>query len=26
VLIDGDTWRIIRRRQTLDELLALETE
>jgi diaminopimelate decarboxylase len=26
VLIDGDNWRIIRRRQTLDELLALETE
>lgn len=26
VLIDGDGWRIIRRRQTLDELLALETE
>ena len=26
VLIDGDQWRIIRRRQTLDELLALETE
>jgi len=26
VLIDGDHWRIIRRRQTLDELLALETE
>jgi len=34
VLIDGDrastslraSWRIIRRRQTLDELLALETE
>ena len=26
VLIDGDRWRIIRRRQTLDELLALETE
>ena len=25
-LIDGDQWRIIRRRQTLDELLALETE
>ena len=26
VLIDGAGWRIIRRRQTLDELLALETE
>jgi diaminopimelate decarboxylase len=26
VLIDGAQWRIIRRRQTLDELLALETE
>jgi diaminopimelate decarboxylase len=26
VMIDGDQWRIIRRRQTLDELLALETE
>jgi diaminopimelate decarboxylase len=26
VLIDGEEWRIIRRRQTLDELLALETE
>jgi diaminopimelate decarboxylase len=26
VLIDGDSWRIIRRRQTLDELLALEVE
>ena len=26
VLINGDKWRIIRRRQTLDELLALETE
>lgn len=26
VMIDGDNWRIIRRRQTLDELLALETE
>ncbi len=26
VLIDGDQWRVIRRRQTLDELLALETE
>jgi diaminopimelate decarboxylase len=26
VLIDGDGWRIIRRRQTLDELLALEAE
>ncbi len=26
VLIDGEAWRIIRRRQTLDELLALETE
>ena len=26
VLIDGDEWRVIRRRQTLDELLALETE
>ena len=24
VLIDGDQWRVIRRRQTLDELLALE--
>ena len=26
VMIDGDRWRIIRRRQTLDELLALESE
>jgi diaminopimelate decarboxylase len=26
VMLDGDSWRIIRRRQTLDELLALETE
>ena len=26
VLIDGSHWRIIRRRQTLDELLSLETE
>src|SRR6188508_2931923 len=26
VIIDGDKWRVIRRRQTLDELLALETE
>jgi diaminopimelate decarboxylase len=26
VLVDGDHWRVIRRRQTLDELLALETE
>jgi diaminopimelate decarboxylase len=26
VLIDGDGWRIIRRRQTLDELLSLETQ
>jgi diaminopimelate decarboxylase len=26
VLIDGNAWRIIRRRQTLDELLALEIE
>jgi diaminopimelate decarboxylase len=26
VMIDGDTWRVVRRRQTLDELLALETE
>jgi len=26
VLIDGHEWRVIRRRQTLDELLALETE
>jgi diaminopimelate decarboxylase len=26
VLLDGDRWRIIRRRQTLDELLQLETE
>jgi diaminopimelate decarboxylase len=26
VLIDGAQWRIIRRRQTLDELLALEVE
>ena len=26
VLVDGAGWRIIRRRQTLDELLALETE
>jgi diaminopimelate decarboxylase len=26
VLLDGAEWRVIRRRQTLDELLALETE
>jgi diaminopimelate decarboxylase len=26
VMVDGDRWRIIRRRQTLDELLVLETE
>lgn len=26
VLVDGRAWRIIRRRQTLDELLALESE
>jgi diaminopimelate decarboxylase len=26
VLMDGGEWRVIRRRQTLDELLALETE
>jgi diaminopimelate decarboxylase len=26
VMLDGDQWRIIRRRQTLDELLALESE
>jgi diaminopimelate decarboxylase len=26
VLLDGTEWRIIRRRQTLDELLSLETE
>lgn len=26
VLVDGAHWRVIRRRQTLDELLALETE
>ncbi len=26
VLVDGAEWRVIRRRQTLDELLALETE
>jgi diaminopimelate decarboxylase len=26
VMLDGGRWRIIRRRQTLDELLALETE
>jgi diaminopimelate decarboxylase len=26
VLIDGTQWRVIRRRQTLDELLALESE
>ena len=26
VMLDGGQWRIIRRRQTLDELLALETE
>ena len=24
VLVDGDTWRVIRRRQTIDDLLALE--
>ena len=26
VLVDGGQWRVIRRRQTLDELLALESE
>jgi len=26
VLVDGAQWRTIRRRQTLDELLSLETE
>ncbi len=26
ILVDGDRWRMVRRRQTLDELLALETE
>jgi diaminopimelate decarboxylase len=26
VLVDGDQWRIIRRRQTLDELLSLEND
>jgi diaminopimelate decarboxylase len=26
VMVDGNQWRIIRRRQTLDELLSLETE
>ena len=26
VLIDGGEWRVIRRRQTLDELLSLESE
>ena len=25
VLVDGDRWRVIRRRQTIDDLLALET-
>jgi diaminopimelate decarboxylase len=25
VLVDGDAWRVIRRRQTLDDLLALES-
>jgi diaminopimelate decarboxylase len=25
VLVDGSTWRVIRRRQTIDDLLALET-
>ncbi len=24
VLVDGDSWRVIRRRQTIDDLLALE--
>jgi diaminopimelate decarboxylase len=24
VLVDGTAWRVIRRRQTIDELLALE--
>ena len=26
VMTDGDQWRVIRRRQTLDELLSLESE
>jgi diaminopimelate decarboxylase len=25
VLVDGDRWTVIRRRQTIDDLLALET-
>jgi diaminopimelate decarboxylase len=25
VLVDGDTWSVIRRRQTLDDVLALES-
>jgi diaminopimelate decarboxylase len=25
VLVDGETWSVIRRRQTLDDVLALET-
>jgi len=24
ILVDGDSWRVIRRRQTIDDLLALE--
>ena len=24
VLVDGDAWRVIRRRQTIDDLVALE--
>ena len=24
VLVDGESWRVIRRRQTIDDLLALE--
>lgn len=26
VLVDDDTWRVIRRRQTVDDMLAMETE
>ena len=25
VLVDGDTWSVIRRRQTIDDILALES-
>jgi diaminopimelate decarboxylase len=26
VMVDGGEWRIIRRRQTIDDMLALETD